>query len=192
MMLTDLNAFKERGPDIQIYPLAKVLYPERISLGDHIIIDDFVLIIPGEAGRIGNYVHIASFTSITGGGVFILEDFSAIATGTRLLTGTDDFVGAALTNPTAPMEYRNVTRSVVRLQKHALVGANVVVLPGVTIGEGATVGAGSVVTRDLEPWTVNVGIPARPIKERPRDGILRLERELKEKYGWWQPRRRSA
>lgn len=191
-MLTDMAALKSCGTDVRIFETVKIVYPERVDIGHHVIIDDFVLIIPGEAGRIGNYVHIASFTSITGGGVFILEDFSAIATGTRLLTGTDDFVGAALTNPTAPMEYRNVTRSVVRLQKHALVGANAVVLPGVTIGEGATVGAGSVVTRDLEPWTVNVGVPARPVRKRPREEILRLEQELKEKYGWPESQARSA
>lgn len=191
-MLTALDAFKTRGPDVRIYPLAKVLYPERISLGDHVIIDDFVLVIPGEEGRIGSYVHVASFSSITGGGTFVLDDFSGLASGCRIITGTEDYTGASLTNPTVPLEFRNVTRSFVHVGRHAILGANVVVLPGVTIGEGASVGAGSVVTRDLEPWTVNVGTPARPVKERPRAEILRLEQELKERYGWWQQERRSA
>lgn len=44
-------------------------------------------------------------------------------------------------------------------------GGNVIVLPGVTIGNGATVGAGSVVTKDVEPYTVVVGNPAREIKK---------------------------
>jgi acetyltransferase-like isoleucine patch superfamily enzyme len=46
------------------------------------------------------------------------------------------------------------------------IGMGVCILPGVTIGEGCVVGAGSVVTRDLEPYSVAVGNPAKPIKSR--------------------------
>jgi len=48
-------------------------------------------------------------------------------------------------------------------------GPRVIVLPGCTIGEGAVVGAGSVVTRDIEPFSINAGIPAKKIGERNRD-----------------------
>ena len=78
---------------------------------------------------------------------------------------------------------RNVTRSSVTVRRHAILGANVIVLPGITIGEGASVGAGSLVNRDLEPWTVNAGSPARAVKARPRQEILGLEQQLIEKYG---------
>jgi len=44
------------------------------------------------------------------------------------------------------------------------IGAGSIILPGVTIGEGAVVGAGAVVTKDVPPYTVVVGVPARPIK----------------------------
>ena len=57
---------------------------------------------------------------------------------------------------------------VVQIDDYAWLGPNVVVLPGVHIGEGAVIGAGAVVTKDIEPYTVNVGIPARSIGERPR------------------------
>jgi len=46
------------------------------------------------------------------------------------------------------------------------VGMGVCILPGVTIGEGVVLGAGSVVTKDLEPWSIAVGNPARPIGSR--------------------------
>ncbi len=46
----------------------------------------------------------------------------------------------------------------------ALVGAGVIVLPGITVGEGAVVGAGAVVTKDVPPFTIVVGVPAKPIK----------------------------
>ena len=48
-------------------------------------------------------------------------------------------------------------------------GCNVIVLPGVKIGEGAVCCAGCVVTKDVEPYSVVAGIPAKKVNERPRD-----------------------
>jgi len=56
----------------------------------------------------------------------------------------------------------------VRIEDHAWIGARALILPGVTIGEGAVVGAGSVVTRDVPPYVIVAGAPARKIGERPR------------------------
>ncbi|WP_268918850.1 DapH/DapD/GlmU-related protein [Actinomyces trachealis] len=53
----------------------------------------------------------------------------------------------------------------VRIGRGAWLGANVTVLPGVTIADGAVVGAGSVVTKDVAPNTVVVGTPARPVRD---------------------------
>jgi acetyltransferase-like isoleucine patch superfamily enzyme len=55
----------------------------------------------------------------------------------------------------------------VRLGSHCWLGARAMVLPGVTVGEGAVVAAGAVVTRDVEPYTVVAGVPARKIRDRP-------------------------
>jgi len=70
-----------------------------------------------------------------------MEDFSGLSGGCRIYTGTEDFSGSSLTNPTIPSEFRNAIRSFVTIRKHAILGANVIVLPGVTIGEGAAIGA---------------------------------------------------
>jgi galactoside O-acetyltransferase len=175
--------FKTIGRNVTIYPLAKIVNPEVISIGDNVIIDDFVFIMGGQETRIGSYVHIACFSSITGGGQFVMEDFSGLSGGCRIYTGTEDFSGSALTNPTIPAEFRNVIRSFVVIQKHVILGTNVVVLPGVTIGEGAAIGANSLVIRDVEPWTICVGSPAKVLKRRPKQKILEMERRLREKYG---------
>jgi acetyltransferase-like isoleucine patch superfamily enzyme len=62
----------------------------------------------------------------------------------------------------------------VRIGDRALINARALIVPGVTLGEGAVVGAQAVVTRDVEPWTVVAGSPARVIKERRPDQTYTL------------------
>lgn len=171
--------FAKIGSDVTIWPLAKIVQPEVISIGDSVIIDDFVFLVGGTGTSIGSFIHIASFTSITGGGKFTMEDFSGLSGGIRVYTGNEDYSGGCLTNPAVPPPYRIPVRSFVHIKKHAIVGANAVILPGVTIGEGAVIGANSLVARDCSPWKVYVGSPARLIKERPAAKILELENQLR-------------
>jgi galactoside O-acetyltransferase len=167
------------GRDVVIWPTAKLVQAGAISIGDSVIIDDFVFIMGGKCTEIGSFVHISSFTSIVGGGEFVMNDFAGLSGGVRVYTGNEDYSGRCLTNPAVPAPYRVPTRSFVRIGKHAIVGANAVILPGVEVGEGAVVGANSLVTRDCEPWTVYVGSPAKPLKPRPRAKILELEQQLR-------------
>lgn len=166
------------GTNVIIRPLAKIVNPTSINIGNSVIIDDFVLLIGGKKTEIKNHVHIASFTSITGGGELFLEDFSGISSGCRLFTGNDDYLGGGLTGPTIPDEYRNTIRSFIRINKHAVIGANTVILPGVTIGEGVSVGANSLIKSDLLPWTIYAGSPAKIIGKREKKFILELEQKF--------------
>jgi galactoside O-acetyltransferase len=166
------------GEDVRIYDGARITQPQHIALGSHVMIDDFVFLGPHQQLTIGNYIHLSSHLSIVGGGKVYLSDFSGYSTGVRILSGTDDFSGAGLTNSTIPPEFRQVQRSAVWVGPHVAIGANVVILPGVCIGEGAAVVAGSVVSRDLPPWGLYGGWPARRIKPRPSDRILQAERAL--------------
>lgn len=61
------------------------------------------------------------------------------------------------------------------------IGHNAIILPGVHIGNGAVIGSGAVVTNDVEPYTVVVGVPARPIKKRFSDEII----DKIENTKWW-------
>ncbi|MGA0367912.1 MAG: acyltransferase [Kiritimatiellia bacterium] len=149
---------------------------ENFILGPHSQIDDFVFCYTGARCEIGRNVHIASFCSIIGGGELIMEDFSGLSAGCRLITGSDDFTGPWLTNPTIPAEFTNVIRGRIRICRHAVLGTNVVVFPGVTIGEGAAVGAGAIVRKDLEPWTVYAGSSPKPVGKRDADAILAKEK----------------
>lgn len=58
----------------------------------------------------------------------------------------------------------------VRIRKGAFIGMNSTIMPGVTIGEGAVVAAGSVVTKDVEPYTIVGGVPAQKIRDYYPEG----------------------
>ncbi len=156
---------------MRTFEFTKIVGIEQIEFGTNVIIDDFVLIYARKMIKIGNHVHIACFASITGGGMVDIGDFSAISQGCRILTGTDDFKEWGFGNSTVAEEYRNVKRAPIKIGRFCIIGANSVVLPGVTIGEGATVGACSVVTKDLQPWGVYIG--NRRIKDRDREAVLK-------------------
>lgn len=171
--------FRACGEDVQIYPRAHVVSPEAITIGDSVIIDDFVFLVGGQETRIGSFVHLASFSSYLGRGSLVIEDFVSVSSGARIYTGIDDFSGGSLVGPGVPEPYRQPARTFARIGKFAVVGANAVVFPGVTLGEGCAVGALSLVNRDCEPWTIYGGVPARPLKARRKDRILALEQELR-------------
>lgn len=168
------------GEDVAIWPLAKVVSPETITIGNSVIVDDFVFLMGGSRTTIGSFVHIASFSSITGGGEFTMDDFAGFSSGIRVYTGNEDYLGGSLTNPAVPAPYRSPIRSFVRIHKHAIIGANSVILPGVTIGEGAAIGANSLITQNCDPWMIYAGSPAKLIKSRPRAHLLELEAQLRQ------------
>jgi len=183
----DLLGLASLGENVKIWPLAKLVFREQISIGNKVIIDDFVFISGAGGVEIGSFVHIASFVSITGGGGFWMYDFATIATGTKIITGTDTQAGPCLVGPSVPEEFRLISRQPVVLERFAQIGASATILPGVTIGEGAVVGAGALVLKNCEPWTVYVGVPAKPIRVRPmsdRTTIKSMAAQVREIYAY--------
>jgi galactoside O-acetyltransferase len=170
--------FSEKGSDVILYPHIVFANCQNLCLKNNIIISEFVWIHGGIKTVIGNFIHISPFSSIAGGGVCILEDFVGLSAGVRIITGSEMVKGEGLTNPTIPTQFRAVSRSFVHLEKHVFLATNVIVHPGVTIGEGAVIGSNSVVTKDIKPWTINVGNPARAVAERSGEKIKQLEYKL--------------
>ena len=171
--------FKSIGKDVIIYPQAKILCSEEISIGNNVIIDDFVFMYGKGGITIGDFIHIASFSLVTGGGGLVLEDFVSVSGGVYFYTSNDDYSGSAMTNPTVPKRYKNVTDGRIYVGKHAIIGAHTVILPNVHIGEGVAIGSNSLVNRDCEPWMIYAGSPARPIKRRIQDKIPEMEKQLR-------------
>lgn len=172
-------AFKKLGRDVRISDKASIYNPELIEIGDHSRIDDFCIV--SGFVSIGRNVHIAVFCNVAGGekGVFI-EDFAGLAYGCHVFSQSDDYSGRFLTNPTVPDAYKLETKAAITIKRHAIVGACSVILPGVIVEEGVSIGAMSLVTKQTEPWTIYFGIPAKKLKRRRQD-LLDLEREYRTK-----------
>jgi galactoside O-acetyltransferase len=163
--------FRRLGRNLKISDRAAIHNADQIEIGDNSRIDDFCVL----SGRVvmGRNVHLAVFVNIAGGseGVFI-DDFSGISYGSHVFSQSDDYSGVYLTGPTLPLKYRKEAKLPVRVGRHSIVGAGSVILPGVELGEGSSIGAGSLVTRSTPAWSVCVGSPARKIKDRSRDMLL--------------------
>lgn len=173
-------------PNVKTFEFTKIIGLENIDFGKFIIIDDFVLIYAKEKITIGNFVHIANFTSITGGSNLIIGNYSAISQGCRILTATDDFKEWGFGNSAIAYNYRNIKSAPIDIGDFCIIGANSVVLPGVTIGEGTTVGANSVVTKSLDSWGIYIG--NKKVGERNKEEVLQnyirfLEASETEKIG---------
>ena len=105
-----------------------------------------------------------------------LDDFSGLAYGCQVFSQSDDYSGATMTNPTVPSQYKNETKSPVKIGSHCIFGTFAVVFPGVEIAEGTAVGAAAVVTKSTDEWSIYAGNPARRVKDRKKD-LLELERD---------------
>ena len=170
--------FGRVGENVQISEHATFYNRARIYLGNNVRIDDFCVLSAGAGGiYIADYVHIAVYASLIGGGRITLSDFSGISARTCVYSSNDDYTGAALTNPTVPDRYKNVRHADVFLGRHVIVGSGSVILPGVTLEDGVAIGALSLVTKDCEAFGVYTGNPLRRIKGRKRD-LLELEQRF--------------
>jgi galactoside O-acetyltransferase len=154
---------------------------ENIVIGDFVRIDGFTTIVAtGGPLRIGSHVHICSGCVLGARGGIELGDFSSLSHGVRLLSAIDDFSGRRMTNSTVPEELLGVQSAPVKIGRYVPVGSGSIVLPGVEIGEGAAVGAMSVVLSSLPEWRICSGNPAKPTGERARD-LLTLEAALRQR-----------
>jgi acetyltransferase-like isoleucine patch superfamily enzyme len=168
--------FKQLGVDLKISRNAVFYGVEFISIGDQSRIDDFSIISASDTGevQIGKFVHLGVSVNLFGNSGITIGDYSGISPGTKLFSESDDFSGDFLTNPTIQKHLRNVKSGSIELGEHSIIGSTCVVLPGVFIGEGAAVGALSLVNKSLDKWCIYSGVPARKLKERNR-GLLELK-----------------
>ncbi|MFA7256075.1 MAG: acyltransferase [Kiritimatiellales bacterium] len=111
--------------------------------------------------HVGTHVTINHHTTLGGHGGLTLGNYVLIGPNCNILTANHSFI-----NFNIPISRQGITTDPVKIEDDVWLGANVVVLPGVTIGRGSIVGANAVVSRDVPPFSIAGGVPARVIKQR--------------------------
>jgi len=173
--------FKYIGKNVKISDKASIYNYEQIEIGENSRIDDFC-VVSGKV-TIGRNVHITPMCLVAGGeSGIIFEDFSTIAYGVQVFTQSDDYSGESMTNSTVPKKYKNEYMKEVILKKYSIIGAGSIIMPGVVLGEGSSIGAMSLVLRSTEPWGIYVGNPVKRLKNRKKD-LLDLEKQYLENEG---------
>lgn len=175
----DVRKIQRIGRNVIIGKTVRIRYPELVEIGDNVIIDDFSYI--STSLLIDGNVHIAAGAKLIGGrdSHVRIGEFSTLAPNVVIAAGSDDYI-SGIASPLVPIEYKgNVRIGNVELGRHCIVGANTTVLPNVRFEDGAAVGAQSLVKTDIPAWSLFGGVPARHLKSRNRDEILRLEEILR-------------
>ena len=152
------------GPDCVFEAGALIFHPENVSLGHNVYVGHHAILkgyhrnelIIGDETWIGQQVFMHA-----AGGIRIGARVG-IGPGVKILTSQHREAGREIPVLFAPVDVAPVV-----IEDDADIGVGAIVLPGVTIGKGAQVGAGSVVTQDVAPYHVVAGSPARFLRERP-------------------------
>ena len=131
------------------------------KIGNRVVFYGGVWIMSGRNLRIGDDVDLAKDVLITSDGGVEIGDRVLIGYRTQILSGNH------AVPPNRGLIFGAGHRSSpVKINRDVWIGANSIILPGVTIGEGAVVAAGSVVTKDVLPFSYVAGVPAKIIKMR--------------------------
>lgn len=162
------------GSDVTIYPLCKMIHADKARLENNCRLFDYVFIDAGAGLRVGKYSILTWQVLIEGGAKTEIGNRVFIGPGTKVLTSTyalDGYYSVEfLPGDAGVIKYGDIT-----IEDDAYIGANCTILPGTIIHEGAVVGANSLVSGELEPWTIYVGTPAKPIRKREKPTEERTE-----------------
>lgn len=163
-----VNLVGKKQKNIFVSRNTSIYNPKKLYIADNVRIDDFTILSGKGDINIGNYVHISSSVLLTSGKYINIGDFVGISSGTKLFGSNDDYSGHYLVGPTVPTEYTNVTSDIIDLHKHALIGSQSLILPGVTIKKGGVLGAMSLLKSDIGEFEIFVGNPAKMVKKRQK------------------------
>jgi galactoside O-acetyltransferase len=135
-----MNEFKSIGEDVFINDNCIIKRPHLCEIGSHVAIDNGVTV--STQLIMGDYNHKAPFVVVIGGekSKLILEDFSFVASGTKIVCGSEDYTGVGLVGPTIPEKYRVINHTTVKFEIFAGCGVNCTIMPGVTLAEGFDAG----------------------------------------------------
>lgn len=161
---------KHLGKNVLIDVGVTLIGARNISIGDYTWIDGYTRLeaMVGEIS-IGKRCHVGAFVIMGAREPIVLGDYVGIGASSKIYSNSElPEAGRRMCGPMIPQEFKASKSLPITLEKDSFIGANTVLLPGAELGEGAVVGANSLVTRKIEPYAIVVGPTARVVGERER------------------------
>ncbi|MCA9580839.1 MAG: acyltransferase [Myxococcales bacterium] len=159
----DLKELASCGTGCVLEPGVLIFHPENIHIGNSVYVGHQTILKAYHRNRLsigdGTWIGQQCFFHSAGG--IIIGKNVGIGPAVRVITSNHEEAGRQTPILHAPLRFAEV-----RIEDDADIGIGAIVLPGVTIGRGAQVGAGAVVTRDVPPYAVVAGSPAKILRER--------------------------
>jgi acetyltransferase-like isoleucine patch superfamily enzyme len=157
------------GNSIQIGTGVVFKHPETFDIGDGVYIGSQTCIQGRFDGTcvIGNHVWIGP-QSFLDARDLIIEDYVGWGPGAKVLGSTHTGVPLDI-----PVTQTDLEIKPVRIEAWADIGVNAVILPGIRVGKGSLIGAGAVVTRNVEPFSIVAGVPARFLGWRDKNKVMK-------------------
>lgn len=181
------NKIYPRPHDKQIVYLKNVIKNPKIIVGDYTIYNDFVNA-PQDFEK-----NNVLYQYPVNGDKLIIGKFCSIACGAKFLFTSGNHSLKSLSNYTFPiffdewdLDSKNITsawdnKGDTVIGNDVWIGYDAIIMPGVKIGDGAIIGTRAVVTKDIPPYTIVGGVPAKPIRKRFDDKTIEKLLSIK----WW-------
>lgn len=181
------NKIYPRPHDKQIIYLKNVIKNPNIIVGDYTIYNDFVND-PQDFEK-----NNVLYQYPVNGDKLIIGKFCSIACGAKFLFTSGNHSLKSLSNYTFPiffdewdLDSKNITsawdnKGDTVIGNDVWIGYDAIIMPGVKIGDGAIIGTRAVVTKDIPPYTIVGGVPAKPIRKRFDDKTIEKLLSIK----WW-------
>jgi acetyltransferase-like isoleucine patch superfamily enzyme len=152
------------GENVVVEKGALILRPECVRIGSNVYIGHYAILRGYDRGElvIGDDTWIGQFCYFNSAGGIEIGSRVGIGPGVKIMSSRHGEEGRKVPVLLCDLEFARVT-----IESDCDLGMGSIILPGVMVGRGSQVGAGAVVTRDVEPYAIVAGVPARKIGERP-------------------------
>ncbi len=159
----ELDKFRTLGDNVIFETGVLIFHPENIMIGTNVYIGHYTILKGYYKNKmvIGNNTWIGQNCFFHSAGNLMIGDNVGIGPGVKIITSYHTEEGID-----TPILFSRIEEAPVLIEDDCDIGVGAIVLPGVTVGRGSQVGAGAVVTADVEPYSVVVGVPARLLHKR--------------------------